>query len=105
MLRVRTAVDLGAMIRERRRKLGLSQAALARQVGVGREWIIEVEKGKSAAPLKLLLRTLWALGLALYAQSAEDPARRPSHKKLPDKRPGRGINLDSVLVNLRRKKP
>ena len=74
-MRVRTAVDLGAVIRERRRKRGLSQAKLARQVGVGREWIIEVEKGKSAAPLKLLLRTLRALGLALYAQPADEPER------------------------------
>jgi len=104
-VRLRTAVDLGAVIRERRRKLGLSQAALARQVGVGREWIIEVEKGKSAAPLKLLLGTLRALGLALFAQSAEDAVRRPNQKKLPEQKPGRGINLDSVLVNLRRKKP
>jgi HTH-type transcriptional regulator/antitoxin HipB len=101
-VRLRTAVDLGALLRDRRRRLGLSQAALARRVGVGREWIIEVEKGKSAAPLKLLLRALQALSLVLYAQPVDEPARK---KKNPSrKNPGSGVNLDSLLRNLRRNK-
>jgi HTH-type transcriptional regulator / antitoxin HipB len=98
-VRLRTAVDFGAVVRERRRRLGLSQATLARRVGVGREWIIEAEKGKSGAPLKLVLRTLEALGLTLSAQTAEDP-----EKKTGSKNSGRGLDLDSVLRHLQRKK-
>ena len=44
-----TAADIGAIIRARRRKLGLGQAALAKRVGVGREWIVDVEQGKPRA--------------------------------------------------------
>ena len=59
------AGDVGAIIRERRRKLGLDQGALAKRVGVGREWIVDVEKGKPRAGIELVLRTLDALGLSL----------------------------------------
>lgn len=96
-MRLRTAVDFGAVIRDKRLRLGLSQADLARKVGVGRQWIVEVEKGKSGAPLALILRTLEALGISL-SESEGDRAG----KKAPSK--ARGINLDSILDNLRRKK-
>ncbi|WIW50615.1 helix-turn-helix domain-containing protein (plasmid) [Bradyrhizobium sp. 62B] len=39
----RTAADLGAVIRDRRKRLKLDQSTLAKQVGVSRQWIIEVE--------------------------------------------------------------
>ena len=68
-----TARDLGAIIRERRRKLGLDQSALARRVGVGRKWIVEVEKGKARAGIELVLRTLAALGLFLTVSEKMAP--------------------------------
>lgn len=64
-MRVRTALDLGLVIRERRRALGLGQGALAKQVGVSRQWLIEVEHGKARAEIGLLLRTLNALNLEI----------------------------------------
>ena len=68
-----TAADLGALIRERRRKLGLDQGALAKRVGVGREWIVDVEKGKPRAGVELVLRTLTALGLSLKVSERAKP--------------------------------
>jgi len=44
-MRIRTATDLGAFIRERRTKLGMDQVALAEAAGTSRKWIIEVEQG------------------------------------------------------------
>ncbi len=61
----RTPRDLGLMIREQRRKLGLEQRELAERIGASRQWIIDVEKGKPRAPLELVLRTLAALELEL----------------------------------------
>jgi HTH-type transcriptional regulator/antitoxin HipB len=66
-MRIRTPVDLGALIRERRIKLGLDQRSLAQKVGVSRQWIVEVEKGKPRAEIGLLLRTIAALGISLAA--------------------------------------
>ncbi len=65
IMQIRTPLDLGLAIRDRRRKLKLSQAELARKVGVGRQWIVAIEHGKSRAELGLVLRTLSALDLPL----------------------------------------
>lgn len=40
-MRIRTPVDLGALIRERRKALRLDQKTLAEKVGVSRQWIVE----------------------------------------------------------------
>ena len=57
--------ELAAVVRAERKSLGLSQALLAQRAGVGRDWIIGLEKGKSTAEIGLVLRTLRALGLDL----------------------------------------
>jgi y4mF family transcriptional regulator len=62
-MRIRTPIDLGAVIRDRRMNLGLNQKTLATQVGVSRQWIVDVEKGKPRAPISLVLRTVEALGI------------------------------------------
>lgn len=63
-MQIQTPVDLGLVIRDRRRKLQLNQTNLARKVGVGRQWIVGIEHGKPRAELGLVLRTLSALGLS-----------------------------------------
>ena len=60
-MRMRTATDLGAFIRERRTKLGMDQVALAEKAGTSRKWLIEVEQGKPRAEIGLILRTLKTL--------------------------------------------
>ena len=72
-MQIRTPLDLGLVIRDRRRKLKLSQAELARKVGVGRQWIVAIEHGKSRAELGLVLRTLSALDLPLTIEPGEPP--------------------------------
>ncbi len=62
---VRTPRDVGAAIRERRRELGWDQQALANKIGVSRQWVIEIEKGKPRAEVGLVLRVLDALGVRL----------------------------------------
>jgi HTH-type transcriptional regulator/antitoxin HipB len=42
---------------------------LAERAGVGREWIIGLEKGKPTAEIGLVLRTLRALGLGVQLDS------------------------------------
>lgn len=64
---IRTPANLGALIRDRRRGLGLDQAELADRVGVSRLWINQVERGKPGAGIGLVLRTLMVLGIELSA--------------------------------------
>jgi HTH-type transcriptional regulator/antitoxin HipB len=68
---IRTPSDLGAAIRDRRRQLELDQATLARRIGVSRQWVIAIERGRSRAELGLVLRALDALGIGLNAEVTE----------------------------------
>lgn len=60
---VRTPQDIGALIRARRRSLGLSQADLASKLGTSRLWITEIERGKPRASLILVLQAMSTLDL------------------------------------------
>lgn len=67
--------DVAAAVRGRRQSLGLSQADLARQAHVSRQWINEFEAGKPTAELRLVIQLLDALGLCLSLDE-RDPAGR-----------------------------
>jgi HTH-type transcriptional regulator/antitoxin HipB len=92
---IRTAADIGAIIRDRRHKLRLDQGALAKRVGVGRQWIVDIEKGKPRAGIELVLRTLTALGLSL-ALSEKEPVRAGAAAP--------AIDLDRIIAAARRTK-
>lgn len=88
---LRTPADLGAIIRERRRELGLGQAELAERIGVSRQWLIGVERGRPRAELGLVLRTLDALAIRLSA-AADDSSARP--RTTPD--------IDAIIASARK---
>ena len=73
-VKTKTLLDVAALARKKRRELGLAQAQLAAAVGVGREWIIDFEKGKSTVEWGLVFRTLKELGLEIdLAESRQIP--------------------------------
>jgi y4mF family transcriptional regulator len=78
-MQVRSARDIAAMVRQRRRQLGWSQARLAEETGTSRDWVIEFEKAKSTVELGLALRACKALGLTL--QLVSGPSARTSGKR------------------------
>ena len=77
-VRVRTARDLGAVIKQARRERGFSQAALAREVGVHQPKISAVEKGAPGVRVGLILQILRTLDLdlAIIAASKQPKPRR-----------------------------
>jgi HTH-type transcriptional regulator / antitoxin HipB len=95
-MRIRTATDLGAFIRERRTKLGMDQIVLAKKAGTSRKWLVEAEQGKPRAEIGLILRTLKSLGVSLDLK-ADSSLETPSigKAKLPD--------IDSVLDALKKR--
>ena len=92
-MQIRTPLDLGLVIREKRRKIKLSQAELADKVGVGRQWVVAIEHGKSRAELGLVLRTLSALGLS-FTIDAGDQDRRSTGPDSP-------VDIDTVVTSAR----
>ena len=93
-MQVRTDRDLGVLIRDRRKELGLDQATLASRVDVSRQWIVEVEKGKPRAEIGLILRTLRVLGIELNATVA---GALPAHALSPMGL----VDIDAVLDRAR----
>ena len=91
-MRIRTPADLGALIRDGRTKLALDQRSLAQQVGVSRQWIVEVEKGKPRAEIGLLLRTIDALGIRLMSEE-EAPGKK--RHTAPE------VDIDSIVAAAR----
>jgi transcriptional regulator with XRE-family HTH domain len=83
----RTFRDIGAIVRERRRLLGWTQVELADRVGTRRQWVINLEAGRTATDTGLLLRTLDALGLHLeiveQRPSTLDEVRRSTRRQRP----------------------
>ena len=56
---------LGAIVAERRRELGMTQARLAERGGVSRQWLVRFEGGTRSVETGLALRMLRALDLHL----------------------------------------
>lgn len=58
-------VEIGKTIREARERVGLSQAALAEIVGMHRENMIRVEKGRTNLTVETMMKIADALELSL----------------------------------------
>lgn len=57
--------ELGKVVRQRRKKLALTQAALAAVAGVGVRFVSELERGKRTAEFQRVLNVLHVLGMDL----------------------------------------
>jgi hypothetical protein len=64
--RIRTAADVGAIVREVRRASELDQATAAGMTGVGPRFLGDVERGKTTVRLGLVLQVLDRLGLDVW---------------------------------------
>src|ERR1700733_14435455 len=80
-MRIRTAADLGAFIRERRNKLGMDQIDLAKKAGTSRKWLVEAGGGEPGTHIRLLLRTLKSLEISIDVE-ADSSVETPSQVKL-----------------------
>ena len=95
-MRIRTAADLGAFIRERRTTLGLDQISLAKKAGTSRKWLVEVEQGKPGAEIGLILRTLKSLEISIDLE-ADSSVATPSQVK------AKSPDINSVLDSLKKR--
>ena len=75
MIRIRSCVDFGAVVRDQREQQGLTQAGLARRAGVSRQWLSAFENGKPSVEAGKVLVVLSVLGLSVGV--AKRPERKP----------------------------
>lgn len=95
MTTIRTPTDLGAVIRDRRKQLGLDQASLAKRIGVSRQWVIGIERGRTRAEVGLVLRTLDILGIRLGTQGTVVKRGEPVVTT---------VDIDLIVATARKKK-
>ena len=67
-MKITSAKDAGAAIRERRKKLGYTQADVADVCGFSVSFISDVENGKPTAELEKTILLLNTLGIDLIAE-------------------------------------
>lgn len=91
-MKINSTRDLAAVVRGRRLDLHLSQAELASQVGVSRNWLNQVEAGKRSLDFALVLRLLDVLGLSLDIVNPGDAS---------DVFTGRSVDLDTIIEGYR----
>ena len=70
---LRTTQDVAIAVRTARKQQGLTQAQLAQRAGVGRDWLIRLEKGNPRLELSKVFDTFAALGLALTVVEVTAP--------------------------------
>lgn len=71
-MRVRTAREIGLLVRAERKRQGLTMQEVAEHVGCSRQWIAALEAGRERLELTLVLRTLSALGVLLDARTGDE---------------------------------
>lgn len=71
---VQTMADAGAALRAHRLEQGLTQATVATRARVSREWLNEVENGKSRFDFQLYLAVCAALDLDVTVQKRHSDA-------------------------------
>ena len=69
---IQTAKDLGALIRQQRKAIGMSQADLAGICNVGNRFIVELEAGKPTVQFDKALYVASCLGIELQAHKRGD---------------------------------
>lgn len=65
MKEIRHVQDVGHLIKQRRKMLGLSQKDLAGLVGIGNRFIVELERGKETIEFGKALLVLKMIGIKL----------------------------------------
>lgn len=88
-----SSAELGKIVATARRHRGLTQAQLARAVGVTQNWISEIEHGKDTAQIGRILRVLSFLKVRLEA--AEAPWLTQTGRKSPEPA---GAALGAILA-------
>jgi len=66
------SAEIGRLVKNTRKKLGVTQRSLALTSGTGLRFIIELEQGKPTCQLEKVLTVLRTLGIRLIIYGAQD---------------------------------
>ncbi|WP_442931119.1 helix-turn-helix domain-containing protein [Mycolicibacterium sp. 120320] len=88
-MQVKTMGDVGALVRTARTARGMTQADLAEQLRMSRDWVVRLEKGHPRLEAQRVLDALRVVGVSLEATAPETEAsvvRKRSQRTAAQKR-------------------
>lgn len=87
-MHAKTVRDLGSMVRTVRRARGMTQADLAQELRVGRDWVVRLEQGHPRLEAQKVLDALVVLGLTVDVATPSDlrAVKKAPAKKAPVKK-------------------
>lgn len=94
-MRVLRPNDLGAAVREARRKQGMNQSELASRLEVNRESVSRLERGDPGITLGIVLRAMTVLGLTLFIDDERQPSESAMSTPASKSRPH--ISIDEIV--------
>lgn len=65
--------DYKQVFRNKRKKLGLSQYKLAKEIGIAQSFMNEIESGRKMPSLEVFFRICQALDITLFPDEEDDP--------------------------------
>lgn len=74
---IRSSVDLGAVVREQRKRLALKQLDLAGLGNTGNRFIVDLENGKPTVQLQKVLDLMDLLGLEVVVRTKASRSEPP----------------------------
>ncbi|PQP50299.1 MULTISPECIES: helix-turn-helix domain-containing protein [Mycolicibacterium] len=87
-MQIKTMGDIGALVRSARTARGMTQADLAEQLHMGRDWVVRLEKGHPRLEAQRVLDALRVVGVTLEAAASETETgsvRKRGHKAAAQK--------------------
>jgi len=97
---LRTAREVGVLLRDARKRANLDQATLAERLGVSRKWVVDAERGNPGASLGTVLRALDIVGVHLAFATNDESSKRTSRSR-PD---ATAIDIDEIVNASRRRR-
>ena len=91
-MQIRTAKEIGLLVRDQRKRLGLTQDRLARRLGTSRLWVLQLEQGKPTAQLGMVLAALNDLAIPLHVGTPPAVPRVSGRRRAT-------IDLDRIIAD------
>jgi transcriptional regulator with XRE-family HTH domain len=76
--------DLGALVRSARTARGMTQADLATQLRMSRDWVVRLEKGHPRLEVQRVLDALRLVGVSLEATVPESSPEKRRKRAAPE---------------------
>lgn len=77
-MRIRSVDDVRHLLREERKRRGLTQGQLADLTATSQKWVSDFERGRVDPPMSIVLKVLVLLGVTIVFSPATISAGEPS---------------------------